>query len=388
MRKLVLGLAAATCLAAGPAAAAESVKIGFMGTFSGPAGIIGKHIRDAFELGLDHTNRKLGGLDVEVLYGDDQVKPGIGRQLVDKWIKSDKVDFVVGVIWSNVMMAIHGPVTQSGTFLISTNAGPSPIAGARCHENYFTTSWQNDNTPEAMGQYLTDQGVDNVYVMAPNYQAGKDMVAGFKRYYKGKVAAEVFTKLNQPDYSAELAQLRAANPGAVFVFYPGGMGINFVKQFHQAGFKDKLPLYSVFTVDNLTLKPQGEAAVGLWSATFWDEGIDNPQNKRFVADFKKKYGYPPSTYSAQTYDGVFLLDSAIRAVGGNLEDKDALRAALKKADFPSVRGNFRYNNNHFPIQNFYLRRVVTGSDGAPQMALAGTIFTEHKDAYHQDCKLN
>ncbi|MEE8246413.1 MAG: ABC transporter substrate-binding protein [Alphaproteobacteria bacterium] len=385
MNKGLVGLGLAAALLAAPAAA-ETVKIGFLGTFSGPAAIIGKHMKDALELGLDHVDHKLGGMDVEMLYGDDQRKPDVGKQTIDKWLKRDKVNFVTGIIWSNVMMAIHGPVTRSNAFLISTNAGPSPIAGGRCSENYFTTSWQNDNSPEAMGQYMTDQGVDNVYVMSPNYQAGKDMVSGFKRYFKGKVVAEVYTKLGQADYAAELTQLRAAKPDAVFVFLPGGMGIQFVKQYAQAGLKEQFPLYSVFTVDNLTLKPQGEAAIGVLSTAFWDEDLDNPENKRFVAAFKAKYGYTPSTFSAQTYDLPFFLDAAIREAGG-LSDKDKLRAALKNASFKSVRGKFAFNSNHFPIQNFYLRKVVKGPDGQPRMALQATIFEDHKDNYGQDCKL-
>lgn len=387
MKKKLVGLVSALALLATPALAADTVKVGFIVTLSGPAGIIGKHMKDAFELGLEHVGGKIGGLETEVIFGDDQRKPDVAKQLVDKMIKRDRVQFVTGIIWSNLMMAIHGPVTRSDTFLISSNAGPSPIAGKRCSENFFAVSWQNDQTPEAMGKYLQDKGIDNVYLMAPNYQAGKDMLAGVQRYYKGKVAGQVFTKLGQQDYSAELSTLRAAKPDAVFVFLPGGMGINFVKQYAQAGLKDTIPLYSAFTADAVTLPAQKDAALGVLGTQTWSPDLANPVNKRFVADFRAKYGYIPSFYAAQAYDTVRFLDAAVAKVG-NVSDRDALRAAMRTGDFPNTRGSIKFNNNHFPIQNFYMREVVKQDDGSFTTKVQGIVFPAYGDSYAKDCKMS
>ena len=285
-------------------------------------------------------------------------------------------------------MAVAKPVTDAGVFLVSANAGPSPLAGAKCLPNLFTVSWQNDQTHEAMGQAIQDMGVKRLYLMAPNYQAGKDGLAGVKRYFKGEIAGEVYTKINQPDYAAELAQLRAAKPDGVFVFYPGGMGINFIKQYAQSGLKDEIPLYSTaFTIAQMTLPAMGDAALDLLNSSFWSHDLDNPVNAKFVTDFKKANKRLPSLFAAQGYDAALLINSAVKAVGGNIEDKDALRGALKMAKFDSVRGDFKFNDNHFPIQNFYIRKVVKDEDGSLTTKIVKTAFTDHADAYSQDCQM-
>lgn len=386
MRCLVAG-AVAALFAAGPAFAQNKVKIGFITTLSGPQGIIGEHMKNSVELALDHLGRKMGGLDVEVIFGDDQVKPDVGKQLADEMLKKHQVNFVSGIIWSNVMLAVAPTVTSAGTFMIGTNAGPHDLAGKLCHEMFFSTSWQNDQTPEAMGKHLTDQGITDVYVMAPNYAAGKDMVTGFKRYFKGRIVDEVFTKLGQTDYQAEISQLRSKNPKAVFVFYPGGMGIQFVKQYDQAGLRKDLPLYSVFTVDETSLPALGEAAIGQWETRYWSQDLKNPANQRYIADYRKKHGKTPSYYGAQSYDGIMLIDSAVRAVNGNLSDKKGMIAAMRKADFASTRGKFAFNTNHFPIENFYLLKTVKGASGEVEMQVEKTVFENHKDSYSKDCAM-
>ena len=380
---LVIGLVVA--LGAGPAAAAETVKIGFITSLSGPAGIIGKHMKDSVELALDHLGRKVGGLETEVIYGDDQRKPDVGKQLADEMLKKHRVHFVSGIIWSNVMLAVAPTVTQAGTLMIGTNAGPHELAGKMCHELYFTTSWQNDQTPEAMGKYMQDQGLTDVYAMAPNYAAGKDMISGFKRYFKGRIVDEVYTKLGQQDYQAEISQLRAKSPKAVFVFYPGDMGIQFVKQYAQAGLRDQVPLYSVYTVDEVTLPALKEMALGQLETRYWSPDLKNEANVKYIADFRKKFGYTPSFYGAQSYDGIMLMDSAIRAVKGDLSNKKGMVAAMRKADFKSTRGRFTYNVNHHPIQNFYLLKAVKGAGGEVEMQVQKAVFENHKDAYHKDC---
>src|ERR1700741_26184 len=261
-------------------ASVQAVKIGFITTLSGPQGVIGEHMKNSVELALDHLGRKIGGLDVEVVYGDDQVKPDVGKQLADEMLKKHKVHFVSGVIWSNVMLAVAPTVTGAGTFMIGTNAGPHELAGKGCNEMFFTTSWQNDQTPEAMGKYMQDAGINDVYVMAPNYAAGKDMITGFKRYFKGRIVDEVYTRLGQTDYQAELSQLRPKNPEGVFVFLPGGMGIQFLKQYSEAGLRGQFPLYSVYTVDELTIPAVKHAALGRLETRYWSQDLKKPVNDR------------------------------------------------------------------------------------------------------------
>jgi branched-chain amino acid transport system substrate-binding protein len=344
-------------------------------------------MRDSVELALDHLGRKVGGLETEVVYGDDQQKPDVGLQVANEMLKRGDVDFVSGIIWSNVMLAVAPMVTAAGKILVGTNAGASPLAGSQCHPLYFTTSWNNDQTPEAMGKFLQDSGVNDLYVMAPNYQAGRDMVTGLKRYYKGRIVGEVYTRLGQQDYQAEITQLRARKPKAVFVFYPGGMGIQFIRQYVQAGLRDTIPLYSVYTVDETTLPALQEHALGQWETRFWAPDLQVPASQKFVADFRKKYGYTPSFYGAQSYDGIMLMDSAVRAVNGNLNDTKGLVAAMRKADFKSIRGPFTYNVNHHPIQDFYLLRATKGSDGEVHTRIQKKVFDDHKDAYYKDCKM-
>jgi branched-chain amino acid transport system substrate-binding protein len=363
----------------------KAVKIGFITTLSGPAGIIGEHMKNSVELALDHLDRKIGGLDVEVIYGDDQRKPDVGKQLADEMLKKHKVHFVSGIIWSNIMLAVAPTVTQAGTFMIGTNAGPHELAGKMCHELFFTTSWQNDQTPEAMGKYMSDQNLTDVYAMAPNYAAGKDMISGFKRYFKGKIVDEVYTKLGQQDYQAEISQIRAKNPKIVFVFYPGDMGIQFLKQYAQAGLRDQIPLYSVYTVDEISLPAVKEAALGNLETRYWSPDLKNEANQKYVADYQKKFGKMPVFYGAQSYDGILLIDSAIRAVKGDLSNKKGMIDAMRKADYESTRGKYTYNVNHFPIQNFYLLKTVKTADGDYAMQTQRVVFESHKDAYHKDC---
>mgnify|MGYP002630579708 CR=1 FL=1 len=380
---LAIGLATGLALAATPVAA-ETVKVGFITTLSGPAGIIGKPMKNAFELGLEHVGGRLGGLDTEIIYGDDQRKPDVAKQLANKMIKRDRVQFISGIIWSNLLIAVHGPVTRSDTFLISSNAGPSAVAGKKCSENFFNVAFQNDMMPEAMGKYMTDKKIDNVYAMAPNYQAGKDMIKGFKRMFKGKVAGEVYTKLGQKDYQAEISALRAAKPSAVFIFLPGGMGINFIKQYAQAGLSSEIPLYSAYTVDAISLPALKDAAVGTFGAQHWSPDLGNSVNRRFVADYRKKYGKTPSFYAAQAYDTVMFLDKAIRTAGG-VSDRVKLRAAMRAGDFFTTRGTFKFNNNHFPIQNIYLREAVKEADGSYVTKTRGVIISAHGDSYAKSC---
>jgi branched-chain amino acid transport system substrate-binding protein len=389
MRKstLIAGAVLAAMAFAGPATAQQKVRIGFISTFSGPQGVMGQFMKESVELAIEHLGGKVGGLPVEMFYGDDQVKPDVGVQVAEEMLKKNQVDFVSGIIWSNVMMAVVPVVTGANKIMVGSNAGASPLAGAQCNRLYFSTSWNNDQTPEAMGKYLTDTGVNDIYVIAPNYQAGKDMVAGLKRYYKGRIVEENYTKLGQQDYQAEITQLRSKNPKAVFAFLPGGMGIQFLKQYDQAGLRGQLPLYTVYTVDEISIPAVKDAAVGIYETRYWSPDLKNAPNQKFVTDYKKKYGKLPVFYGAQSYDSIMLIDSAIKAVKGNLKDVDGMVKAMEKADFQSLRGPFQYNVNHHPIQNFYLLKTEKLASGDIEMRIQKTIFEKHKDAYYQDCKM-
>jgi branched-chain amino acid transport system substrate-binding protein len=386
-----IGVTAAIALVAGSAMAqdkaADKLKIGLITTLSGPPAAIGQQQRNGLMLALKELGGKLGGRDVELLVQDDELKPDVAVSKVKAFIERDKVDFVVGPVFSNILAAILKPVTESGTFMISPNAGTSSFAGKDCNPNLFVVSYQNDQNAETMGKYAQDSGLKKVFLMAPNYQAGKDELAGFKRYYKSEVADEVYVPLNQLDYAAELSKIAAASPDGIFVFLPGGMGVNFVKQFRQAGLADKVKFLSAFTVDEGTLPAQQDAALGFFGGSNWAPNMDTPQNKAFVAAYEKEYGAVPATYAFQAYDAVMLLDSALKATKGDTSNKDALRAALKKADFKSIRGDFKFNSNHYPIQNFYLVKVAKRPDGKYQTEIVQKVFGDFADPYAADCPM-
>jgi branched-chain amino acid transport system substrate-binding protein len=388
-KSLLLGCAIAALATVPAIAQSKSVKIGYISTFSGPTAAIGNDMRNSFELALDHFGRKMGGLPVEVIYEDDQQKPDVGKQKTEKLIESDKVDFVVGYIWSNVLLASLKPVVDAKTFLISANAGPSQIAGELCSEYFFSTSWQNDQTPQAMGEYMNQKGVKTVFLIGPNYAAGKDMLTGVASTFKGKVIGQELTKWpDQLDFSAELSKARAAKPDAVFVFYPGAAGVQFLNQYAQAGLKGQIPLYTVFTVDELTLPLQKDNALGVPGAQEWVNDLPNEQNKKFVADYRAKYpGLRPTFYGAQSYDAAQLVNSAVIAVKGDLSKKDEMRNAMRKADFKSVRGSFRYGNNQFPIENFYLQDVVKNDKGELSLKTVATIVKDSQDQFHEKCPM-
>jgi len=375
-------------------AQADNVKIGFVTTLTTPAAVIGEDMKNSVELALEHIGNKMGNLDVVLIMEDDGFKPDVGKQKTDKLVKQDDVDFVAGYIWSHVLLASAKSVLDADKFLISANAGPSQMAGKRCDKNFFSTSWQNDQTPMAMGEYLNQVGVKSLYIMSPNYAAGKDMANGVETTFKGEIKGKDLTKWGadaQLDFSAELAKAKASGAEAIFVFYPGKAGGAFIKQYQQAGLQDVMPLYTVFTVDSISL-PKLQAGgltgvLGSKNTQEWSPDMDNAANKRFVGDYLKKYGKYPSFYGAQSYDAIMLIKSAVEATGGNLKDKDALRKALKAANFDSVRGRYSYGNNHMPIQNFYLREVVADSEGRWTTKIVSTVYKNHQDPHAKDCKM-
>ncbi|MCB1759579.1 MAG: ABC transporter substrate-binding protein [Gammaproteobacteria bacterium] len=384
---LLVSALAALCLGGGAMAAAP-VKIGMVTTLSTKAGYLGEDIRDGFKLAMDMEKGKLGGVPVDLIVDDDGRKPGKGKQIADRLMQREGVKIMTGIVFSNVAMAVVPKVVREEVIYISPNAGPSQLAGKGCHENYFNVAWQNDNLHEAVGQYATDAGFKNVYMLAPNYPAGKDALAGFKRFYKGGVAGEVYTKLGQSDYAAELAALRAAGPDGVFFFLPGGMGINFIKQYAQAGLNRQIPLMGpAFSFDERLLKAVGDAAVGVVNGSQWSQDLDNEANRTFVAAFREAYGRTPTLYASQGYDAARLIGSALQAVGGDLSDLGAFREALKRADFVSVRGPFRFGSNQHPIQDIYVREVVKLEAGGTTNETRKKVFSEHRDAYAAECAM-
>jgi branched-chain amino acid transport system substrate-binding protein len=368
-----------------PAVAQEKIKVGVIVTLSGPAAALGQQVRDGFALGVKDLGGKMGGKDVEVVVVDDELKPDVAVTKVKGLLERDKVDFVVGPIFSNILQAIHKPVTDDRTFLISPNAGPSSYAGKECSPFFYVTSYQNDQVPEILGKVAQDRGYKRVYVLVPNYQAGRDFVAGFKLDYRGEIVEESYTPLGTLDFQPELSKISSLKPDAVFTFMPGGMGVNLVKQYRQAGLADSVPVLSAFTVDESTLPAQQDAAVGMFGGADWAPNLDNPQNKKFVAGYEAAYHGVPGTYAMQAYDAAMLIDSAIKAVKGDLGNKEAVAAALKKADFKSLRGGFKFNTNGYPIQDFYLTKVAKRPDGKFQTEIVQKVFANYGDRYAKDC---
>lgn len=386
MKKLVIGLFCVGMMLSTLSYGAEPVKIGMITTLSTKAGYLGEDIRDGFKLAIDQEDGKLGGVPVELLVEDDGRKPEKGKQIAERYNKKDNIKIMTGIVFSNVAMAVVPKVVRDDVLYLSTNAAPSKLAGKGCNPNYFSVSYQNDNLDEVVGQYVTEAGHKSVYLIAPNYPAGKDHLAGFKRYYKGTIAGEVYTKLGQSDYAAELAALRAAKPEAVFFFLPGGMGINFLKQYAQSGLNQTIPVYGpAFSFDERILGAVGAAALGVKNGSQWTHDLDNPANHEFVTAYQQAYGRMPTLYASQGYDTARLIGSALKATGG-VDDLDAVRAALKKADFASVRGNFSFGKNQHPVQDIYIREVIKTENGFTNKTVK-KVFSNHVDAYAEQCKM-
>ena len=389
MKKTLTSTAAGLMLSAamGMATLAEDLKIGMIVTLSGPPAALGQQIVDGFQLALDQKDGMLGGQSVELIVEDDELKPDVALLKATSLVERDEVDFVVGTVFSNMLAAVFKPIVESETFLISPNAGPSTFAGKNCNPYFFVTSYQNNQNAEVSGLIANAEGFQNVFTMVPNYQAGRDNMEGFKQTFEGTVTDEVFTPLGHQDFSAELARISTSGADAIFTFMPGGMGVRLVNQFSNAGLSDSMKFLSVFTTDETTLPGQKDAAVGFLAAGTWAPDMANEANTAFVTAFEAKYGYIPGSYAMQAYDTANLIDSAIAANGGDLSDKDAVRAAIKAADFTSVRGDFAFNNNHYPVQDFHMLEVVKRDDGQFHTSFVRTIAEDYADSFHQDCEM-
>ena len=388
--RLVAG-AVAGMLALGVAGAAQAVdrlKIGFLSTLSGPGAALGIEARDAMQLYMKLANSKIGGLPAEMVVADDQTNPDVGKQITERMLKRDKVDIMTGVIFSNVLYAIGPAVFANQTFYLSNNAGPNDWAGEKCNPYFFGVAWQSEDVPGAMGKWTNDKGFKNVYLLAPNYPGGRENIAGFKRYWKGKIVDEVYVKMGQLDFAAELAAMRAAKPEAVFIFMPGGMGINFIKQFVAAGMsKDIQLVVPGYSGDEDTIKALGDTLLGAFNSSHWAHDLDNAENKRFVAEFEKEYKRLPSMYAAQAWDTMALMDAAVRDVKGKVEDRVAFQRAIRAANLKSVRGPFKFNSNHMPIHDLYLRLVVKDAKGRVTNKTISKIASNFSDPYAPQCKM-
>jgi branched-chain amino acid transport system substrate-binding protein len=382
-RKAWIGVLLGTALATSAGAQTEPVRIGMITTLSGGGSGLGIDVRDGFMLAMEEEGGTLGGKEVELLVEDDAMQPDLAKQIADKLIKRDEVAILTGIIWSNLALAVVPSAVNDGVFYISPNAGPSQLAGRACHENYFNVAWQNDNLHEAMGQYMSTNGFSNAYILAPNYPAGKDALAGFKRFYTGNLAGETYTQLAQTDYAAEIAAIRESEPDSIFFFLPGGMGIAFMKQYAQSGLE--VPVFGpAFSFSQDILAAVGDAALGVKNTSQWSKDLDNPANKEFVAAFQEAYGRLPSLYASQGYDAARLIGSALAKA--SIDDPDAFRAALEAAEFDSVRGDFKFGPNHHPIQDIYVREVVKEGDVLTNR-LVGTAMEDHADAYATECQM-
>lgn len=365
---------------------ADKLKVGFLTTLSGPGAAAGQEVRDGFALAVKLNGGSLGGLPAEVTVVDDQQNPETGRQAVERLLKRDKVDVMTGIVYSNVLLPVLPTILGNDTVYLSTNTGPADYAGAKCNRNFYAVAWQNEDVPQAMGRFAMSKGYKRVALIAPNYPGGRESLGGFKRQYTGEIVEEIYTKLNQLDYAAELATLRASKADAVFFFLPGGQGINFIKQFASAGLSNAIALLAPgFSADEDTIKGIGEPIVGLFNASQWASDLPNPANQQFVSEFNKAYGRTPTMFASQGYDAAMLINSAVKGVAGKIENRDAFRAALRKADFNSVRGSFAFNNNQYPIHDIYMRVVQKDAAGKIGNKLVGTVLAKHSDPFASEC---
>ncbi len=379
---------AATAMAIAAQQAVADVKIGFLATMSGPSSEVGRDQLDGFNLALERLGGKLGGTTATVIREDDQQKPEIALNALSKLLERDNVDIVTGLTFANILMAMQPKIAATDVPFVGSVAGPSPTAGAQCKPNLFVMSWQSDSPAEVVGKYFADKGVKRLSTLTPNFVGGKDKIAGLKRFYKGEIVDEIYTPLNQLDFSAELTQVSTSKPDAIYAFYPGALGIAFVKQYQQAGLLGKIPFYSSNTIEGSALDAMGNAATGAIVGDSWTPGLQNPESKQFVAAFESRYKRVPSAYAAFSYDAAMLLDSALRSLKGNASDRKALTKAIATAKFKSVRGSFKFGKNNYPIQDYHVFQVAKSGAAKPEFKLlASNVLKGHSDAYVDQCPM-
>jgi branched-chain amino acid transport system substrate-binding protein len=362
------------------------LKIGMITTLSGPGSYLGQDIRDAFLLAVEMEGGKLGGAPVQVMVEDDALRPGQGKQIADRFVKNEKIKLLTGIVFSNVLGAVAPDVLDAGCIYVSPNASPSNLAGKECHKNFWSIAWQNDSLHESAGQLANNLNQKKMFILAPNYQAGRDAITGFKRLYKGQIAGEVYTRLDQTDYAAEMAQIRAAAPDGVYQFHPGGLGIAFLRQYIQAGLLANVPMTLASpSMDSTTLAAVGDASVGINVTSHWNSDFDNAASKRFVAAFQQKYNRLPTYYAQQGFDTALAIAAALKGTGGKVEDTEAFYRAMKPASFESTRGKFAFGANNHPVQDWFALKVENVG-GKPALVTKDRVLTDHGDAYASQCR--
>ena len=387
--RLLAAVSAVSALFASTTAAQE-LRIGYLNTTTGSGALLGKHLENGWKLGLEHEGwtkdgDTLGGVPTKVFYADDQTRPETGLKEVEKFLKSDKVHIVAGIIWSNVIMSVQKPVFDAKVMLLSTNAGPSPLAGPLCNPLFVSSSFYNEGNSEALGEIANKAGTKSVLLMAPNYQGGKDMLAGFESTFRsGRIVDTILFKLGESDFQADLGKLRATKAEALAIFAPGAMGVAFVKQWVASGLAKEVKLYSINTIDNMSLPAVGDAALGAIEAHHWTPDLDNAKNKRFVRDYAAKFGHMPSHLAAAAYDAPGLIGAGVKAVGGKTDDMAAVARAIRKGKVESPRGTLSYNVNGFLVQPYWKVEVVKGADGRPVIKAVENLG-ERKDPHWQKC---
>lgn len=386
LKKSVLSLALACAV---PGMAMADIKIGFLGTLSGPSAANGRDQLDGFRLALEQLDGKLGGVDTEIVAEDDQMKPSVALTGVSRLLEREEVDAVVGLTFTHVLMALQPKIAETDVPFIGTISGPSPTAGALCKPNLFIMSWQSDAPAEAMGKYMQDKGVKSISTLTPNFVGGKDKISGLRNTYKGEIIDEIYTPLSQLDFSAELTQVAVSDPEGVFMFYPGGLGVTFMRQYKQAGLAGKLPLYTANSIEGEDVDAMGEAVIGAYAADTWTPGISSEYSKQFVNAYREKYNRTPSAYAAFSYDAMMKLNAAVEALKGDVSDKKAFVKAIKTADFESVRGDFKFGNNNYPVQNYHIFEMVEGENGKPDWKLVQeNVLKDHVDSYAAQCPMS
>lgn len=365
----------------------DVVKLGIVTSLTGQNSAAARDLIDGVKLGIKRLNGQIAGMKTELSTADDQEKPEIAREEAARMVESKGVEFLTGPITTNLVKSVIQPVTDAGGFFLSTGAGPSAMAGKDCEPNFFVTTFENVTYGEVTGQAANDLGLKNIALLQWNSPGARDLANGFKKQFKGTVDLEIYTPPSQLDFAGEIGKLRTVHPDGYYFFFPSQLLANFMKQLNQFDVgKDMKGLSYYISIDPVMLQQLGDIVFGQYITTYYSTSLDNPANKDFVDDFKKEYGNGPGLYAAHGYDLVTLLDHALKTVRGRLNDRDAVRKALEAVKFESVRGSFKFNTNHFPIENFYLTQIVRAPDGSLTYKVLKT-YPNKADSFAAKCKM-
>ena len=364
MKRIHLLMLAAATAVTSPLALAQNtgkLKIGLMLPATGTYAKLGSAIENGFRLHVAENGGKLGGRELEFVSVDDESDPSKAIDNVNKLVKRDKVDVLVGTVHSGVAMAMAKVAKETGTLYIDPNAGANAVTGAMCAPNTFRTSFSNWQPGYAMGQVVASSGHKKAVTITWKYAAGKESTDGFKESFEkagGKVVNELTVPFPNVEFQALLTEIASIKPDAVYTFFAGGGAVKFVKDYAAAGLKDSIPLYGAGFLTDGTLDAQGAAAEGLLTTLHYADGLDNAKDKAFRLAYAKAYKEQPDVYAVQGYDAAQLLGAGLAAVKGDFSRKADISAAISKAKITSPRGPFTLSKSHNPVQDIYLRKVV------------------------------